>query len=371
MTGDMHQAHVDRLANAAQYPHCDASILHAPSGYPLIGGLVQEEAGEWALYIRRIGAAPWLAVPGSTTPADAAPTGTMRRVIPLTQAAWNALVSRRTTHAWSAYGQNPSHVSVGGVDLRIDESNALPARPDGAVSTPQRPRSVSSWLRLSDAEWPSAGRSCEPSELSLARTVVPVSRGSSWSLTTEQGDVEIATSRLLGWSVPAALDESLPSWLSATWSVLTAIAPELTIERWQRERARLESCEFCDRHPEWQAYRVGARINFTGHHDPDKAPCPSSHHRDDEGMAWPGNHPRPEPGGRPAWVRGEDEAPLRPESAPHLGAPWFGDPMERPVGGFGLSTLPPDADMSRVRPGDRTVPRREPWWRWLWRALCH
>lgn len=51
-------------------------------------------------------------------------------------------------------------------------------------------------------------------------------------------------------------------------------------------------CEFCDRHPEWQEYRILSRINFTGENDPDKAPCPSLHFRSAEKRdRWGGNVP--------------------------------------------------------------------------------
>lgn len=52
-------------------------------------------------------------------------------------------------------------------------------------------------------------------------------------------------------------------------------------------------CRFCDEYgADWQAYRELARINFTGHEDPDKAPCPSTHFRSVETInRWPGNRP--------------------------------------------------------------------------------
>lgn len=49
-------------------------------------------------------------------------------------------------------------------------------------------------------------------------------------------------------------------------------------------------CQFCDHYPEAQALRQWWRINFTGHNDDDKAPCPSTYFRTDEARdAWPGN----------------------------------------------------------------------------------
>lgn len=52
------------------------------------------------------------------------------------------------------------------------------------------------------------------------------------------------------------------------------------------------ACEFCDKCPEWQAYRSLAMINFTGEYDTDKAPCPSVYFRSVSSRdAWPGNQP--------------------------------------------------------------------------------
>lgn len=53
-------------------------------------------------------------------------------------------------------------------------------------------------------------------------------------------------------------------------------------------------CEFCDKYGKpWQEYRELARINFTGHTDDDKAPCPSTHFRPAEvAHRWPGNQPQ-------------------------------------------------------------------------------
>lgn len=49
-------------------------------------------------------------------------------------------------------------------------------------------------------------------------------------------------------------------------------------------------CQYCDHYPEAQALREFWRINFTGEHNPDKAPCPSTYFRPD-GIRdlWPGN----------------------------------------------------------------------------------
>ena len=54
-------------------------------------------------------------------------------------------------------------------------------------------------------------------------------------------------------------------------------------------------CEYCDKYGKsWQRYREMARINFTGHTDSDKAPCPSTHFRTVEKIhRWPGNQPKP------------------------------------------------------------------------------
>lgn len=51
-------------------------------------------------------------------------------------------------------------------------------------------------------------------------------------------------------------------------------------------------CPYCDRHPYEQRLREHWRINFTGHHDESKAPCPSTYFRSDEIRdRWPGNRP--------------------------------------------------------------------------------
>lgn len=54
------------------------------------------------------------------------------------------------------------------------------------------------------------------------------------------------------------------------------------------------ACTYCDRHPDWQAYRLAARINFTGERWPDRAACPSTLTRPAAQVdAWPGNQARP------------------------------------------------------------------------------
>lgn len=54
------------------------------------------------------------------------------------------------------------------------------------------------------------------------------------------------------------------------------------------------SCHFCDDYPDWQKIRVTQRINFTGEHDPDKAPCPSTWFRPEAVRdLWYGNRPAP------------------------------------------------------------------------------
>jgi hypothetical protein len=51
-------------------------------------------------------------------------------------------------------------------------------------------------------------------------------------------------------------------------------------------------CEFCDKHPAWQQERSVDRVNFTGQHDPDRAPCPSQTRRSLAAVErWPGNRP--------------------------------------------------------------------------------
>lgn len=53
-------------------------------------------------------------------------------------------------------------------------------------------------------------------------------------------------------------------------------------------------CQYCDHYPDWQQARAVQGINFTGHHDPDKAPCPAERRRPVETInRWYGNVPRP------------------------------------------------------------------------------
>lgn len=51
-------------------------------------------------------------------------------------------------------------------------------------------------------------------------------------------------------------------------------------------------CEYCDRHPDWQALRIVYGINFTGEQDPKKAPCPAEARRSTMTIhQWHGNRP--------------------------------------------------------------------------------
>lgn len=53
-------------------------------------------------------------------------------------------------------------------------------------------------------------------------------------------------------------------------------------------------CVYCDKQPTLQALRVELGINFTGHDDPDKEPCPAEKRRKRETInRWPGNVARP------------------------------------------------------------------------------
>ena len=53
-------------------------------------------------------------------------------------------------------------------------------------------------------------------------------------------------------------------------------------------------CQHCDHYPDWQELRDLWRINYTGEHDPGKAPCPSEHSRTAEVRdRWPGNRACP------------------------------------------------------------------------------
>jgi hypothetical protein len=49
-------------------------------------------------------------------------------------------------------------------------------------------------------------------------------------------------------------------------------------------------CRYCDEYPDQQLRRIQSNINFTGHHDPDKALCPAERLRPIERInRWPGN----------------------------------------------------------------------------------
>ena len=51
-------------------------------------------------------------------------------------------------------------------------------------------------------------------------------------------------------------------------------------------------CEYCDRHKDWQILRHMWGINFTGHKDPTKIPCPAERFRTTESIeSWGGNVP--------------------------------------------------------------------------------
>lgn len=54
-------------------------------------------------------------------------------------------------------------------------------------------------------------------------------------------------------------------------------------------------CEYCDGYPDWQMLRKRWGINFTGHHEPDKATCPAELRRPVETInRWGGNRPKKE-----------------------------------------------------------------------------
>jgi hypothetical protein len=49
-------------------------------------------------------------------------------------------------------------------------------------------------------------------------------------------------------------------------------------------------CEYCDAYPDYQATRLVAMVNFTGHYDAGKSICPSERERPLETInRWPGN----------------------------------------------------------------------------------
>jgi hypothetical protein len=53
-----------------------------------------------------------------------------------------------------------------------------------------------------------------------------------------------------------------------------------------------DNCQVCNGHPEWQQLREMWGINFTGHRDPDKLPCPAEVERPLRSInLWYGNVP--------------------------------------------------------------------------------
>jgi hypothetical protein len=51
-------------------------------------------------------------------------------------------------------------------------------------------------------------------------------------------------------------------------------------------------CEYCDEYPVFQEMRLLGKVNFTGHNDPTKLPCPATVFRPVETInKWPGNTP--------------------------------------------------------------------------------
>jgi len=52
-------------------------------------------------------------------------------------------------------------------------------------------------------------------------------------------------------------------------------------------------CQYCDKFPKKQQYRIDNKISFTGTHAPGCTPCPSDAKRGIGGAhKWPGNVPR-------------------------------------------------------------------------------
>lgn len=55
-----------------------------------------------------------------------------------------------------------------------------------------------------------------------------------------------------------------------------------------------KECAYCDERPDWQELRMTWGINFTGHDDQGKLPCPSLRHRSLEIIErWHGNRKVP------------------------------------------------------------------------------
>lgn len=247
-------------------PHCDQAILHAPADYNEVGALLSQDGQAWVLCIHPIGEAPWLLANPPTSRVGRAPTVMSRFAIPLTQRAWNVLLSKATTIESNAYGPTRLRAHVGGVDLPIVRGAVLPVELLGGART-RPPRSGEQNLQqLSVPELPNAAGTCEGSESDHAQTAELVFHGSSWTLTTRTAWSKVPRESLL-LSGEGIWGGSSPNWLRSIWSVLTVIASELTPVLWQQENERLKhgECGYCDAHPEWQALRQLWGICFTGH----------------------------------------------------------------------------------------------------------
>lgn len=199
-----------------------------------IGALVSMEGQQWQLCILPIDAARWLPHRSHTSQVGPVHEATSLFAIPLTRPAWSALLSKATTIESSASGRSQHRVAVAGVELSIVRDSVPPASLFGGESIRPLPNNESNLLSGSGSGPTAVVPSSALKRQSPALTANVVFRGTSWSLIIEKGGAAVMQSSLF-LSDEAPLNELLPNWLSAIWSVLTAIRFELTSERWRQD----------------------------------------------------------------------------------------------------------------------------------------
>lgn len=275
----------------AAMPHCDTRVLHAPRHLITVGSLVWHQKRMW-LSFHPIDAAPALPDPFDISREDRVQDSTSVLVIPLTEPASRVLGSPQ-----KRFDRDREFGSANGTEFAIMHANAPSALPSGERRTLSPLTDELNWPKPSGVELPLAAPMFARSALAPVRIVMPVSRGSSWSLTTGTATEGWATRPSLPSSVKERWSGSSKKLPSAIWSVLTAIAPELTIEQWQQEHERRSECEYCDHYPDWQELRQMWSIAFTGHEPTaDQLPCPADHARPPDSPSdhrqWHGNTAR-------------------------------------------------------------------------------
>lgn len=271
----------------AYAPHCDQSVLHAPARVDTVNTLVPDGKGAWILFTHPIDAPLGIEIADCISRGDLVQRGTLLPAIRLTARAANVLKLNRSllSKQLSVAKQHRRHVP--NVDRSIKDVIHLASIVGGNGDVNILPlKNNVEYLQVKNANGGNEfGLTLGNSVHNLAQIVVPISHGTSWSLITEIDQKNESTLELL------RLRKSMKNLPDVMLSVLTVIESELTLERWKDESDTLNGeCEYCDYYPEWQEYREVARINYTGHQDPNKAPCPSTTWRSLETIEkWGGN----------------------------------------------------------------------------------